>query len=100
MAQRVVSPRLVLSGGVEIDGAALTTVGNTCRYALHEIAMRIDKREAVAIGGILQRHCFKQGGFACASFADDVDVREAIFSLDTENAIIVSEIDATDFKHM
>src|SRR6185312_4678518 len=98
MAQRVVSPRLVLSGGVEIDGAALTTVGNTCRYTLHEIAMRIDEDEAIAMSCVLQCHCFEQRGFAGTSLSDDVDVRKPILALYTEDAIVVSKVYATDLK--
>lgn len=46
--------------------------------------MRIKKHQSMLIGNVLADEVFEEGRFACASLADDVDMRKPVMFLDVE----------------
>ena len=60
--------------------------------------MRIDEREAMPAVQVLDSHRLQQGGFACAGFSDDVDVRKTIISQNPERMALISEISLTKIR--
>ena len=94
MAQRIVAVRLARIGGVQIDDVMPPRRRNACRNARDKIAVRVDQGEAVAAFQVLERHVLQERRFARAGLADDVEVQETVFVLDSEDALVVAKIDA------
>jgi hypothetical protein len=63
-----------------------------CSYAHDKVTVRINNREANTVLQVLERHRFNQCRFARTGFADNVNMRKAIFTFDTEDAVVGPKI--------
>ena len=72
--QGIVAERLVRIRRVQIDHVLPPRRRDSCRNARHEIAVRVDKGQAVAAFQVLERHVLKERRFTRAGFPDDVEV--------------------------
>ena len=63
-----------------------------------EIAVRVDKGQAVPAFQILERHVLQERRFSRAGLADDVEVQETVFVLDPEDPLVVVKINAREAR--
>src|SRR5437870_3229552 len=79
-------------GNVEINEVTLARIWYCHKQPLHEIAMRIEQRQASAAPNILPGEILQQRGLSGSGLPDDVRVRSPVGLFDAEPSPIVSEV--------
>ena len=94
VSQRIVAVRLGRVGRVQVNHVVGPVSRHIASDALDQVAVGVDDGNAGTAGDVLERHGFKERRFPGARFADHVNMRHAIFGLDSEDAVIAAEIGA------
>ena len=62
--------------------------------------MRVDQRKTIAALEVLERHILQERRFTRPGLPDDVDVQQAVFVLNAEDALIAVKIHAGEARDM
>src|SRR5206468_657387 len=89
--QRVESPRLLRVRHVDVDEIGAAARGDVRNHTLHEIAVRIEQRDAFTGGDILDQHGFQERRLAGTGLTHDVYVRQSVGMTDTKRASFIPE---------